>query len=83
MKTPDDIDRKLIALLQDNARLSAVQLSKTVGLSRSAVQERLPLIEAPSCELVVVPGAGHLVEFADVDGFARILEDRILARFGE
>ena len=39
MKTPDDIDRKLIALLQDNARLSAVQLAKAVGLSRSAVRE--------------------------------------------
>lgn len=46
MKTPDDTDRKLIALLQDNARLSAVQLAKAVGLSRSAVQERLARLEA-------------------------------------
>jgi len=46
MKTLDDIDRKLIALLQDNARLSAVQLARAVGLSRSTVQERLARLEA-------------------------------------
>jgi DNA-binding Lrp family transcriptional regulator len=46
MKKLDDIDRKLIALLQDNARLSTVQLAKTVGLSRSTVQERIQRLEA-------------------------------------
>ena len=46
MKTPDATDRKLIALLQDNARLSTVALAKAVGLSRSAVQERLQRLEA-------------------------------------
>lgn len=46
MKTLDAVDRKLIALLQDNARLSTVALAKAVGLSRSAVQERLQRLEA-------------------------------------
>lgn len=46
MKPLDDIDRKLIALLQDNARLSTVHLAKTVGLSRSTVQERVLRLEA-------------------------------------
>jgi Lrp/AsnC family leucine-responsive transcriptional regulator len=46
MKHPDDIDRKLIALLQDNARLSTVHLAKAVGLSRSTVQERVQRLEA-------------------------------------
>lgn len=46
MKTLDDTDRKLIALLQDNARLSAVALAKAVGLSRSTVQERLQRLES-------------------------------------
>jgi DNA-binding Lrp family transcriptional regulator len=46
MKTLDDIDRKLIALLQDNARLSTVALAKAVGLGRSTVQERLQRLEA-------------------------------------
>jgi len=46
MKTLDDIDRRLIALLQDNARLSTVALAKAVGLGRSTVQERLQRLEA-------------------------------------
>lgn len=46
MKAPDDTDRRLIALLQDNARLSTVQLARQVGLSRSAVQERIQRLEA-------------------------------------
>jgi DNA-binding Lrp family transcriptional regulator len=41
----NDIDRQLIARLSDNARLSLVALAKTVGLSRSAVQERLARLE--------------------------------------
>lgn len=45
MKNLDDTDRKLIAMLQDNARLSTVALAKAVGLSRSAVQERLQRLE--------------------------------------
>ena len=45
MKTPDAIDRQLIALLQDNARLPLVTLAKSVGLSRSSVQERLQRLE--------------------------------------
>jgi len=46
MKTLDAIDRRLIALLQDNARLSTVALAKAVALSRSTVQERLQRREA-------------------------------------
>lgn len=46
MKPLDEIDRKLIALLQDNARLSTVHLAKAVGLSRSTVQERVLRLEA-------------------------------------
>jgi len=45
MKALDAVDRKLIALLQDNARLSTVALAKAVGLSRSTVQERLQRLE--------------------------------------
>jgi len=41
----DTVDRKLIALLQDNARLSTVALAKAVGLSRTTVQERLQRLE--------------------------------------
>ena len=45
MKHLDAIDRQLIALLQDNARLSTVALAKAVGLGRTTVQERLQRLE--------------------------------------
>ena len=46
MKPLDAVDRRLIALLQDNARLSTVALAKAVGLGRTTVQERLARLEA-------------------------------------
>lgn len=46
MKRLDEIDHRLIAMLQDNARLSVVALAKAVGLSRSTVQERLQRLES-------------------------------------
>lgn len=46
MKPLDAIDRQLIALLQDDARTAHAALARQVGLSRSAVQERLARLEA-------------------------------------
>src|SRR5688572_17167169 len=45
MKIIDAIDRQLIARLQDDARTPVVALAQAVGLSRSAVQERLRRLE--------------------------------------
>lgn len=45
MKPLDDIDQRLLALLAGNARKPLVALAKAVGLSRSAVQERLQRLE--------------------------------------
>ena len=45
MKPLDAIDQRLIALLQDDARTPTVSLARAVGLSRSAVQERLQRLE--------------------------------------
>ena len=45
MKALDAIDRRLIALLQDDARTPTVALARAVALSRSAVQERLARLE--------------------------------------
>lgn len=45
MKPLDAIDKALIARLQDDARTPVVALAKAVGLSRSAVQERLARLE--------------------------------------
>ena len=41
----DETDRRLIARLQENARIPIAALARDVGLSRSAVQERLERLE--------------------------------------
>ncbi|WP_343715803.1 Lrp/AsnC family transcriptional regulator [Inquilinus sp.] len=41
----DPIDRHLLALLQRNARLPVLALARAVGLSRSAVQDRLARLQ--------------------------------------
>ncbi|RFU40329.1 Lrp/AsnC family transcriptional regulator [Actinomadura logoneensis] len=41
MKTPDDIDRRLIALLQRDATRPYAELGKEVGLSAGAAHERV------------------------------------------
>lgn len=41
----DEIDRRLITRLQENARIPTAALARDVGLSRSAVQERLERLE--------------------------------------
>ena len=41
----DEIDQRLIVLLRANARLPAVSLARQLGLSRSAVQERMRRLE--------------------------------------
>ena len=41
MAEPDDIDRKLLELLQENGRTSYAELGKAVGLAVSSVNERV------------------------------------------
>ena len=41
----DDIDRRLIGLLRDNARTSAASLAKTLKVARGTVQNRLAKLE--------------------------------------
>lgn len=45
MSTVDDIDRQLIGLLRDNARLSVVALAKELKMARATVQNRLARLE--------------------------------------
>ena len=42
----DETDRRIIALLQDNARMAQVEVAKAVGLAPSAVMERMRKLEA-------------------------------------
>ena len=44
-RTLDDIDRRLVSALSANARQPAALLARRLGLSRSAVQERLKRLE--------------------------------------
>jgi DNA-binding Lrp family transcriptional regulator len=41
----DDLDRRLIGLLRDNARTSAASLAKTLKVARGTVQNRLAKLE--------------------------------------
>jgi Lrp/AsnC family leucine-responsive transcriptional regulator len=45
IKTPDAVDEKLLGLLERDARRPVMALARAVGLSRSAVQERLARLE--------------------------------------
>ena len=47
MTTPalDDTDRRLLALLRDNARAPSAELARKLGLSRTTVQNRLARLE--------------------------------------
>ena len=42
----DDTDRRLIALLRDNARASVASLAKLLGVARGTVQNRMARLEA-------------------------------------
>lgn len=41
----DHIDRNLLSILEENARVPAAELARRVGLARSSVQERLERLE--------------------------------------
>lgn len=41
----DKIDRRLIAQLEENARISATELSRRIGLARSTIHERIARLE--------------------------------------
>lgn len=42
----DEIDRQILVLLQDNARMTQTEIAKAVGLAPSAVLERMRKLEA-------------------------------------
>ncbi len=46
LKTMDDIDRQLIALLRDNARTPVVALAAKLRLARATVQNRIAKLES-------------------------------------
>lgn len=73
MKPLDAIDQQLLARLQDDAREPLASLARAVGLSRSAVQERLARLERHG----VI--AGYTVRLGD--GAAAGVEAWLLVRY--
>jgi len=52
MRTIDELDVRILELLQENARITQSDIAKSVGLAPSAVLERLRKLEAKGCSLV-------------------------------
>ena len=46
MRTIDELDARILELLQENARVTQSEIAKTVGLAPSAVLERMRKLEA-------------------------------------
>lgn len=80
----DGIDQRLIALLRGNARLPAAALARHLGLSRSAVQERLRrlerdgVIQGYTVVLGEVPGDDQVAAHVMIDLDPK-LHDRAIA----
>jgi Lrp/AsnC family leucine-responsive transcriptional regulator len=63
LRNIDDIDRRILALLQENARMTQTEVAKAVGLAPSAVMERIRKLEARS----IITGYVALVDPHVVD----------------
>lgn len=61
-RTIDEVDRRILRLLQDNARTTQVDIAREVGLAASAVLQRIRKLEARSV----------------VHGYAALLDPRAL-----
>lgn len=67
-RTIDDTDRRILALLQENARVTQTEIAKVVGLAPSAVLERIRKLESRG----VILGYAALVD-------PHVIEHRMLA----
>jgi Lrp/AsnC family leucine-responsive transcriptional regulator len=48
-RTIDDVDVRILNILQENARTTQSEIAKTVGLAPSAVLERVRKLEGKGC----------------------------------
>ena len=60
----DDIDRQLVGLLRDDARMSVATLARKLRVARGTVQNRLARLE----------GDGTIVGYCEVDDFQAALD---------
>ena len=62
----DDLDRRLVALLRDNARTPTAALAKRLKVSRGTVQNRLDRLQAAGTLL------GYTIRLGDTDDAGRV-----------
>lgn len=62
----DDLDRRLVAMLRDNARMPTAALAKQLKVSRGTVQNRLDRLQAAGTLL------GYTIRLGDPDDEARV-----------
>lgn len=79
----DEIDKKIIGLLQDNSRISITDIAKTINLSRPSVSERITrLVEKGILEkfTTYVPAhkIGHEVSFFMEISDLKVPSDKIV-----
>ncbi len=85
-RQPDELDRRLLALLAADARLTMADLGRTVGLSRTAVLARVQRLERdgvlrgyhaevalPASSAAHRARVGIVIRTADVAGYVRRL----------
>ncbi|WP_299303909.1 Lrp/AsnC family transcriptional regulator [uncultured Litoreibacter sp.] len=72
----DHTDRRILAVLEGNARTSAAEIGRRIGLSRTAVQDRLSKLEASG----VISGYRVQVAEARDDMIRAVLFVKISAR---
>ena len=85
--TLDEVDRALIALLQEDGRLPYSRLAPAVGLSEAATRQRVQrLIDSGVIQVVAVAdplrtGAGRILAMVGVraDGDVRVVAEEIAA----
>ena len=72
----NDADRKIVLLLQEDSRLSYAELGKQVGLSVSAVNERIKKLQAQGVIEKYVALINPEKAGIDVHAFVQVLIDR-------
>ncbi|MGO1117296.1 Lrp/AsnC family transcriptional regulator [Rhodovibrionaceae bacterium A322] len=68
----DDLDRKLIGLLQDDARKATTELAKTLGVARATVQNRITKLQHLGVIARFTIELGQVEQDQIIDAFALV-----------
>ena len=76
----DSIDRNLIAILQDDARLSTSEISRRMGVARSTITERIARLELEGVILGYTAVLSRTDEVQDTQAFLSLNCDSAMRR---